>query len=86
MVVSVALLGVVVLVDALAAVVAPAPDSGAVSPVLLVWIADEKSGSSWCNMICNRTGAASVTTTLFSTMLVVDLGSVLILGLSLDGW
>ena len=61
-------------------------DGGAILTAILVRMADDNTGLYWFKTTWNRNKAASVATTLFSTMLVVDLGSVLILGLSLDGW
>ena len=62
MAVGIVFLGVAVLVGDCA--VGAAPDGGVVLTALLVGMAGENTGSSWCNMKWHRNGAALVSTTL----------------------
>ena len=77
MAVGIVFLGVAVLVGDCA--VGAAPDGGVVLTALLVGMAGENTGSSWCNMKWHRNGAALVSTTL-----AIGLGTVPPPGLALD--
>ena len=58
---------------------------GTVLTILSVGVAGNKSSLSWWNMTWHRTGAASVSTALFSSTLDVGLGSVLSIRLTMYG-
>ena len=85
MAVGIEILRVAISVGTWDAGVVPKPSSGAVLPTSSVGLTDEYFGSYWWKTPWNRTGAASVATKIFSPTLVMELGTVLTLGLTLDG-